>query len=170
MKKLLLVLVVLALAPLANAGFMIVDAGGHNSITVAGPGTVTLFLVNTGTDLMMYDVELDADAGAVISGVAVVSGAGAGYAGISIPGITGKQAEVVDGYDNNTLFPVGKVLASFNVAYLANTMVSGYDYMSVSPNFGTLADSSVAGFSIIIPEPATIAVLSLGGLLLRRKK
>jgi len=167
MKKLLVVLVCLAMASVASANFMIVDSLGNSSISVTGAGSITLSLIYTGTDLCMYDVELDADNGSVISNP-VCNGPGSGYEGFVIPSISGYQVEVVGGYDNGTEFVAGVVLATFDVAYSGASTVSGYDYMSVDENWGPVVDPSVTGFDII-PEPATIALLCLGGLLLRKK-
>ncbi|MHB9071133.1 MAG: PEP-CTERM sorting domain-containing protein [Sedimentisphaerales bacterium] len=171
MKKMLTLVLVLAVASLASANFAIVDGSGNSSVNVAGPGTTTLYLKYIGADLMMFDVELNADAGATLGNVVILSGAGAGYAGTSIPGITGKQVEVVDGFDNGTMFATGTTLASFDVTYTATTIVSGYDYMSVTAGFAPLNDASVSGFTVnVIPEPVTMALLGIGGLFLRRKK
>ena len=170
MKKLLVVLVCLAMASVASANFKIVDSLGNSDITVSAAGSMTLYLTYTGTDLCMYDVEIDADNSAAFSSI-VCNGPGSGYEDYVEPSISGYLLEVVGGYDNGTEFAADTILAQWDVTYGfgSNTIVSGYDYMSVDENWGTVSDPSVTGFEIIVPEPATIALLCLGGLLIRKK-
>jgi hypothetical protein len=172
MKKLLVLMLVLGVASLANAGILL-SVDGVNAapaaISMAPGGTVTISLIidDLGGTVSFLDVPTD--------GVSFTLGAaGLGPA-------SGDLGSVMGPYDSFDAFgggsvPCLEISANSSFSSTASTGVyatSLFTYGSgdvvmhlyVDPDYSNPVQTLT-----ITPEPATLAILALGALLLRRKK
>ena len=185
MKKLLVLFVVLALAASASAAPVYVDVeetGGTNAITVEQEETFTVYLVSNIDMTGIGDID-EGDDGWWVTSSSV---------NLTMP-TTGDFNEILDSVtsdDLSRLFAIdtsedefvaaGNEFFSFDVT--AGT-VDGIYSITVSLDTGAASfwdtvptdryEDLVSGTSLtvtVIPEPVTIALLGLGGLLLRRKE
>jgi len=163
MKKLLILMLVLAVAGIANA-LPIFTA------TSANPFEITINFADS-TPASGLDVYIDytplETAGLTISD-AVLTGSGASIANLYIYTV---EVEGLDGYylalghtSNWTVNPTTLATLDLNgaAANVGSTSVTLNMYDGMAEPAGTV--------SVLIPEPATIALLCLGGLLIRKKK
>jgi hypothetical protein len=156
MKKLLVLALVLGVASLATAGLTVPGL----TYEVTG-NTVTI----SGADVGGFLMSLEADDGSVLSNGVVapaftaVNDAGMWYYGQW----TGASAA-------NTSDVTGPIF-SIDFAPSATELTFVYSYIVGASEItvGGVAQSLV-GQSIVVPEPATMGLLGLGALLLRRKK
>jgi len=188
MKK-LFVLLVLALCGIASAAtvdFYITDSAGSSDITIAPTTTIDLYVWYSGENLSSFDVEAMCDIVKdfeFLSGVITATNRDTSldYVGLY------SQADIeVAGVatDLTTSPPVGKTLGQgvgtplATISYqCASTETVTIDLVFVAAGatdwraLNTDEDTiNMHGMTIVQPEPATIALLCLGGLLLRKKR
>jgi hypothetical protein len=160
MKKLLILMLVLGLASAANA---VVTLGGDTEVDLGGTCTVTIVSSDTTMwggyieqlEYLMTGVVATSNAGEQ----AVVNYAPEGYA---------------DTYEleaKDTTDPFDSVVAGiqFNVTVSAGSLVEDDTILLTlyDTDWSTVIDTATV---TVVPEPMTIALLGLGGLLLRRRK
>ena len=178
MKKVLVLMLVLGMASLANAGLVIAPAtegvlvgsdlgisaiDGQTAdravwLVVTGPGTIDMttgvfadpqFATTAEGRLFNMDIASpdNVDFVAYLAELAGAPVSAVGFADISIPGST---------------YPV-----------LASSVITGISYAGTADFVVTMFDGDAFannGSVTITPEPATLAILGLGALLLKRKK
>ena len=157
MKNLLVLALVLAVTSFAAAVpvWTITDVGGAVTISVAASDARDLYLA------------LTVDSGAVLSSIAKganapsdsMSAGSLASNAVVLPGETGEVWAMAD-FSSPYTYGAGTWLTATRTG--SPTTIRLYE---VDENSGTAPLAS-----LYIPEPATIAILSLGGLLLRRKK
>jgi len=172
MKKLLALVLILAVASLANAGLMLSWDNTAQTITmscdiglIGGINNAIGVMVDPAIDgTLIGDITFRTigapDADPTVNRLTGLEAVGAG-----LP-FGGGFAEVVWGDPITTPAPAGDWLSFTMAGYTLGTE-AGHAVEVV------LWGDNVTGGSIYlnpVPEPATIAILSLGGLLLRRKK
>jgi hypothetical protein len=161
MKKLLVLVVVLAVASLANATIL---SWSQSSVTVNPGQSITLQLSADNADSFTekwvgtYD---STGVGSEITSVTARAAAGPDAVITQPAGFAGWF--VVSSLD---MSPPSSVAAGIQYDVTIKGLVAGtYNYSS---DADTENDQSLS--FTVIPEPATIALLCLGGLLLRKKK
>jgi hypothetical protein len=186
MKKLLVLAVVLAVTSLASASFLISVNG------VVNPGAVTM----NPSDTVTLDITGAGNSGAAMSMYLLVSGPGISSGGVSLYGgalddVRTQSAAAWDiefdmgpdafgqfGFNGVTTATVGTFASTVSPQPALNGKLA--DLISLHGETPgvitlTLVDQDLVTVyntqSItVVPEPATIALLCLGGLLLRKKK
>lgn len=161
MKKLLVLVAVLAVASLANAGLV--------TATSTVPFQVTITAANASDNADVFIDYTNYVAAGGSTAASTLTGAGADIANLFV------YTAGVEGADVYYLS-----LARAAAGTWANGVkLATLDLNGAGNDIGTVpvtmdlydAELNVIGqVTVLIPEPATIAVLSLGGLLLRRKK
>jgi hypothetical protein len=160
MKKLLGLVLVLAVASLANATILTWSA---DSVNVAVNGTITVQLV--ASDNVFYDdvwVGADESLIAQIQSITEVDN-NAGDNGYAAAQSVYPGWYKIGTADMSDPFNSVKAGAQFDVVIKGLAMGT---YVISSDAYGQNDELTVN----VIPEPATMAILGLGGLLLRRKK
>jgi hypothetical protein len=182
MKKLLVLALVLAMAPLANA-VVIIDAGA----TTVNPGESTAIGVEVqDTAIAEGQYVLGIDTGSTATGSLDISAAVIDYIIASGDPIA----------SNVTIFDDAEALGGFNLRNLAVSMVFADTVAPSAPVLGQLISAiqlnvgaeagelnlrlvcfagddfgmDYASQIITVPEPITMGLLGLGGLMLRRRK
>jgi hypothetical protein len=170
MKKLLVLLIILVLASIANAAmYLSIDgvnaSDGTEDIDDLG-GTVTVYVISD--DSSPYTYYLD-----------MLKVAGGGHATMTQPSIHTNAGDIaqVNSYSTATLYDWELIAADST-----GNIVSGVHFYSTITESGNVGDTFLVDLIeygvgsldtitlTIIPEPMTIALLGLGGLFLRRRK
>ena len=198
MKKLLVLVLILGMASLANAalvwsyaGSTATQSGGTYVVNVGD--TITLALSSNNATSAGINVDIITDNGAAgnFTGASVSGIFTLGIAGISVPDLDGMLAPDVSGQAigdwamvsaasggsmaaiNSTIFSVTYVVGAgagtITINGLANTGSQGWEQNLDQVQLLTTTETLPVA-QMVIPEPATIALLCLGGLLLRKKK
>jgi hypothetical protein len=178
MKKLLVLLLVLGIASATNASLLWCDSGGLeiSSVDIPVGGSVTVYLKSDANNLSMVnwvgpsDGSWDGSAKALVSGGSAYAAAGnsASFNGSDPLGYTGwGRGESKTG--DPDLAPISLGIW-YSVVISANG-VNG-DSMQMHSDYYATDEGRVEDLLTvnIIPEPITVALLSLGGLFLRRRK
>ena len=180
MKKLLVVLMVLSIATVANAGLQISGAPA----TMTPSDTVNLSIVGTGVTNPFFDAYL------VVQGPATLTGGNLDYTyGFSAWGLYTDDDTYVPWmqgiYNDNTIAQVGDItFADTTVppAAVTGTLLDSLILHCDGPGPVTLSLVTMNGDGSAIdttwdtktilqtPEPMTMGLLGLGGLFLRRRK
>jgi hypothetical protein len=170
MRKVVALILVLGMASLANAGYEIAVSGTSAEVDNVGlAATYQGFFAVIG-----------------ITGEVGVSG---GMVGPQAPDLTGVYGPINDGSGIDALFPTGNgiygSISSSSIAtgsplplgifidqivleYTPGPKESPIQLWALNED-GTVGDLLAEGTVMVIPEPATLAILGLGALLLRRK-
>ena len=183
MKKLLILVFVLGMASLASAAMNLqISVGGDTSVSVTSVavcGNLTLDITNTDNfvepdDLCYFGLIVKSGPGTISGGIVTAAASSATFfftdpddqatlaAYLGGAGIYGLIASWTTGtYDG------GKYFDSIN--YRCDGPGAVWVWLITTPDFETytVIDSLIVNQ---IPEPATIALLCLGGLMLRRRK
>jgi hypothetical protein len=175
MKKLVVLMMVLGLATMANAGLQISVNGSltQDAITLVASNTVTIDIYNpAGVDPRNFTAYLDFlpnDAGAYNLANARLGPQAGDFPSDFIFNAIG----TVDEYTDNQNWAPGTVTETPGTIFLVDFHCLGVGTVTVN-----LYDSRVGdGMQVVdtltihqIPEPMTMALLGLGGLFLRRRK
>jgi hypothetical protein len=162
MKKLLVLTLVLGMASLSSAAFDLGDIDGLG-YSVTG-NTVTV----TGTNVGGYLMSLAADDGSVLSNGIVAPE----FTAVNDPGSfyygewTGASAANTS-YVTGTIFTIDFTPGASLLTFTYSGIV-GASEITIAGQATSLVDATMT--LAAIPEPATMALLGLGGLFLRRKK
>lgn len=156
MKKLLVLMVVLALSSMANATLLTWSVG---SVEVAPGGTITVQLL-ADDNLAYPDVWVGAD----LNGVAEILSV------VEVANNAGDSSLILDPVA--TAYDGWWTVAAADMTEPFNSIVAGAQFDVTFKALGVGSVDFYAGdevITVIVPEPATIALLCLGGLLLRKK-
>lgn len=168
MRKLVVLMLVLGMASLANASLVLTINGGLGATVNVGD-TVTLALDSTTTDAMAYiDVLLGGGtftlsepvAGAALGDMGSVSRV-AGTTELGYEEIFAQQA-----WAPTASNPVSGRIVTVSLVATGEGQIA----LQLWDNAIGYSEPAQTGIINVIPEPATMLILGLGGLLLRRKK
>jgi hypothetical protein len=179
MKKLLALVLVLAVVSLANAAMVLdLSVGADNAADVLlAPGSFVLSVTNSGNFVQPADF---AGFGlVVISGSGTISG---GVVTALAPSASGFDTDPANQADLAALFGGAGVYGTI-ASWTAGTFAGGkyldgitFDYAGGDVLIQLITTADFETFTVAdsvlvkqIPEPATMALLALGGLLFRRK-
>ena len=187
MKKLLIFMLVLGLASTASALTISLTSGGKSTLVigvdVALNGVITVDLKADTPAMGISGIDFQ-NTGETINAVGAWVGFPGGFAlvpGTLVPVAGGLDADIMRASGNaavGTEAAANTVLYSFNVTVSGNGTVSPvmlptdvFSTMTGPPPYGYWFGAAITQNALtIIPEPMTIALLGLGGLLLRRRK
>jgi len=162
MKKLVVLMVVLGLASLASA-VPVLSIGGPSSVAIGN--TITLTVSSNNTEAYTAYVGFDPVAAATITGVAATASAGE-QAAVTASPYGYANYFTIEAKDTSDPFNSVAAGVQFNISFkgLAQGAV---DVLLFDNTFSTVVGTQRV---TVTPEPATLAILGLGALLLRRKK
>jgi hypothetical protein len=163
MRKLLILMLVLGMAPLAGATISLVSTAA----TVGLSGTTTVQVSSDTADLPWAGYLGYTHAGASLTSMWVLPAAGGDAAVAPSPG----------GYAGYWWMSAADNASPFTIAAgvqfegtLLGTATGVYNFYLYDSNWSTPISPSGTFTLTVIPEPMTMALLGLGGLLLRRRK
>jgi hypothetical protein len=166
MKKVLAVLAVLAVAPLANAGTIAIESMTGQSSFQSATGLVSLQLVYSGSpNISSFDVTIDGAKNGAITATGRDTALDIVIAG-------GNNGQELSGTDDINGLLTSTQMATFQVNYAGGTLVVTPQIVEIlDSGFNSIASTTQAGGVTITatPEPVTVALLGLGGLFIRRK-
>jgi len=182
MKKLFSVLLVLALCGMASAAvdIYITDSAGNSEIGPAGitPSTyLELYIWYAGDQIIQqFDIEATVrrppGEGTILGGTITAGNRMTDYDAHVMPGINGGDIEVAGGRDDNGAVLTGRnpplAIIEFHCDDPTDVYIDLADVMTFDTAWTQILPT-YHGMIIHQPEPATIALLCLGGLLLRKK-
>lgn len=171
MKKVLVLMLVLGVASLASANYVPTVNGGL-SVTVGKGGTVTLVVANNtagvagnlqqADDYVLFDTPgLVASVGGPTYGSAYLTGA---------PGWIDQTGSMAGLYELNNSLAANTAVPVGNIVTITLTMGNTQGTTNVTVYEGDLSTVDGNASITVTPEPATLAILGLGAMLLRRKK
>jgi hypothetical protein len=158
MKKFVVLMLVLAMASLANA--LVTLSVSSNEVEVGGTITISV----SSDDTAAYRKYLDMIQGTATLGSVTIhsaAGADASVADFSYEGLYDLELTAVD-------FAATPV-AGLHFSVVATATGSVGETFTIELLNGDTYDLEMSETVTIIPEPATIALLCLGGLLIRKK-
>ena len=173
MKKLMVLMLVLAISPLASA-VVTISLEGEGTSILATPGTTVRINIDADGLLIAMDALLGVSGGDIISG-AMSKADAASYGwdpGLSFDplGLGTASVEIGGGtFGDSTIGTTGYIDIAFTGGTQLVSLSAGQSFGgSMDTGFGVPTFSQ--GVVTIVPEPMTLALLGLGGLFLRRRK
>jgi len=187
MRKLVALLLVLAAAPLANAGMLTFVCPDAVAGKVQQNTWVTINVVTDTPDTSGFKITIVSDNFNVQTGTLNANFAPATASVGTIKDGSKSGIVIYTAYAANTARPfcnAGDVVYNFKVfSGVAGTSFTVNDYKGTSPYGGPSLKTTINGTEIsdttagmaaltlnVVPEPATMALLSLGGLFFARRK
>ena len=192
MKKLLTVLMVLSMAAMANAAVVInVDMGADTELAAGETATISIVATNEQSPSDLYLFVTDGSFGTVSGGSVVWSDFSATAGEMTLHDGAGDQhVDAVrqygwPGWPDATQTYYISLTGNTNPLTMNGTVVNGITYRAEIAGdstiiLGSVVDDGQGGYlmsavldTVVIhqvPEPMTIALLGLGGLLLRRRR
>lgn len=172
MKKFFGLMLILALCGLANAAVSFELSGATIN---AAPGEVITLNVVSNAPLFTLDAVASITGDAIITGVMAADAGNFGWDYTQFPDTPIFTPTSVEfggtQMNNNNATIIGYITVQANSGLITVNLNGGYGLtgatMTMDPegNEVMISDS----LSILVPEPATMVILALGGLLLRRK-
>jgi len=166
MKKVLVLMLVLGMASLANAGLVLTIGGNPAADMEVLAGTVLNFSLVSDTDSSLSYIDVLQGGGAFTLGVVTQGSAVGDLGSVSQPYDNGIGAmEIVATQAWSSTGQAGLILTgTLTIDGPEPVVVQLWDNA-----IGYDAPATTATISVV-PEPATLAILGLGALMLRRKK
>lgn len=181
MKKLIVVLMVLSMATMANAA-LVLSISGPSSLLEGQVGTYTVSyswngMPSTGSEtLVSADTDIVSDLGSIGRGVILTTNRDTNLDIVGMDSLTGNYEVLLINDVANTDFGFPYQLFSFTLTApaangTAHIRLLENSYYDENWNQITSSDLILNGKTVtIIPEPITVTLLGLGGLFLRRRK